>query len=247
MNTLEVINNDLYVDFIGGSDNGGGSAKASIKLHCMVQGCAIDENAIASNFTSIAEGFDVGGIAIAGDNVNSTTGGISYVLYKKFPGGDNFSYLVRFKTPQALKESSDFIIQGTRDSRLNNTDSGVCRIALSNNLSKVTFNLNSIVPLEFTYAFDVDTQYDIKISTTVSPTGTTFYVKKADEAQYVELGSSPYAWTAEYSDAKTNFLRTQWGYCGRKGVGMEAYEGSIDLKHTGFINDTTNFELWFAE
>lgn len=247
MSTLEIVNNDFYVDFIGGSDNGGGSAKASIKLHCMVQGCAIDGNAIASNFTSIAEGFDVGGIIISNNDMDDITGGIPYVLKKKFPSGNDFSYLVRFKTPQALKESSDFIIQGTRDSRLNNTDSGVCRIALSNNLSKVAFNLNGFALQEFTYAFDVDTQYDIKISATVSPTNTTFYVKKADESQYVELGSLTYAWISEYKNAQTNFLRTQWGYCGRKGVGMEAYEGSIDLKHTGFINDTTNFELWFAE
>lgn len=247
MSTLEVINNDLYVDFIGGSDNGGESAKASIKLHCMVQGCTIDGNATASNFTNITEGLDVGGIAISSNDTDSITSGIPYALLQKFPSGEDFSYLIRFKTPQALKESNDFIIQGTRDSRLNNTDNGVCRIALNNNLTKVAFNLNGFALQEFTYAFEADTQYDIKISTTVSPANTTFYVKKADEAQYTELGSITYAWTSESGDARANFLRTQWGYCGRKGVGMEAYEGSIDLKHTGFVNNTTNFELWFAE
>lgn len=89
-------------------------------------------------------------------------------------------------------------------------------------------------------------EYNIKIAASATPSvNTIFAIKKSTDIQYTELGSITYGWFAEKT-GQQNFQRTQWGFCGRKGVGMESYPGKIDLKHTGLVNNTSDIEYWFT-
>lgn len=201
-----------------------------LKLNIMPLGCDINEDGIASGFKAYTAGDNFGGFAI-------NTGGL--FLENKLVHQNQISFQIAFHTPET-KQALQFC--GSPNASTGN----IWFIGLNADFTAISFNGYNYTNKTASYNFDTDTDYIVRytqyyssgwfVKTEVSTDGETFTQIKNESGR---LDTDSYG-VSSYC----NF--TQFGYTNISGT-MTACPATIDLKKTGFINNTTGFTYFFAE